>query len=64
MQNVNGEKTSLIFGEETFNLGGNDFIQETLGDLSFELSARTFFQLNPEQTVKLYNEVKEAAQLH
>jgi 23S rRNA (uracil1939-C5)-methyltransferase len=63
MQNVNGEKTSLIFGEETFNLGGNDFIQETLGDLSFELSARTFFQLNPEQTVKLYNEVKEAAQL-
>ena len=63
MQNINGEKTSLIFGEETFNLGGNDFIQETLGDLSFELSARTFFQLNPEQTVKLYNEVKEAAQL-
>ena len=63
MQNVNGEKTSLIFGEETVNLGGNDFIQETLGDLSFELSERTFFQLNPEQTVKLYNEVKEAAQL-
>ena len=63
MQNINGEKTSLIFGEETVNLGGNDFIQETLGDLSFELSARTFFQLNPEQTVKLYNEVKEAAQL-
>ena len=63
MQNINGEKTSLIFGDETVNLGGNDFIQETLGDLSFELSARTFFQLNPEQTVKLYNEVKEAAQL-
>ncbi len=63
MQNINGEKTSLIFGDETVNLGGEDFIQETLGDLSFELSARTFFQLNPEQTVKLYNEVKEAAQL-
>ena len=53
MQNINGEKTSLIFGEETINLDGNDFIQETLGDLSFELSARTFFQLNPEQTVRL-----------
>ena len=63
MQNINGEKTSLIFGDETINLGGNDFIQETLGDLSFELSARTFFQLNPEQTVKLYNEVKKAADL-
>ncbi|MBP2242674.1 tRNA (uracil-5-)-methyltransferase [Cytobacillus eiseniae] len=63
IQNINGQKTSLIFGEETVNLEGKDFIQETLGDLQFELSARTFFQLNPEQTVKLYNEVKKAAAL-
>ncbi|WP_313800418.1 23S rRNA (uracil(1939)-C(5))-methyltransferase RlmD [Cytobacillus sp.] len=63
IQNINGQKTSLIFGDETVNLEGSDFIQETLGDLQFELSARTFFQLNPEQTVKLYNEVKKAAAL-
>ncbi|AGK52260.1 TrmA family RNA methyltransferase [Bacillus sp. 1NLA3E] len=63
MQNINGAKTSLIFGEETVALDGEEFIQETLGDLSFELSARTFFQLNPVQTVKLYNEVKKAAAL-
>jgi 23S rRNA (uracil1939-C5)-methyltransferase len=63
VQNINGQKTSLIFGKETETLEGKDFIQETLGDLSFELSARTFFQLNPEQTVKLYNEVKKAAAL-
>ncbi|WP_061792560.1 23S rRNA (uracil(1939)-C(5))-methyltransferase RlmD [Cytobacillus firmus] len=63
IQNVNGEKTSIIFGQETMNLDGSDFIQETLGDLQFELSARTFFQLNPEQTVKLYNEVKRAVGL-
>ncbi|WP_379971023.1 23S rRNA (uracil(1939)-C(5))-methyltransferase RlmD [Ectobacillus sp. sgz5001026] len=63
MQNVNGEKTSLIFGDETFRLAGKEVIQETLGDLSFELSARAFFQLNPVQTVKLYNEAKKAAQL-
>lgn len=63
VQNVNGQKTSLIFGEETRLLEGREFIQETLGDLEFELSARTFFQLNPEQTVNLYNEVKEAAGL-
>ncbi|WP_394582904.1 23S rRNA (uracil(1939)-C(5))-methyltransferase RlmD [Cytobacillus firmus] len=63
IQNVNGEKTSIIFGQETTNLDGSDFIQETLGDLQFELSARTFFQLNPEQTVKLYNEVKKAVAL-
>jgi len=63
VQNINGQKTSLIFGEETVKLEGKEFIQETLGNLEFELSARTFFQLNPEQTVKLYNEVKEAAAL-
>lgn len=63
VQNINGEKTSLIFGDETLSLAGEDFIQETLGDLQFELSARTFFQLNPTQTVKLYDEVKKAAQL-
>jgi 23S rRNA (uracil1939-C5)-methyltransferase len=63
VQNVNEQKTSLIFGEETLSLAGEDYIQETLGDLHFELSARTFFQLNPQQTVKLYNEVKKAAAL-
>jgi 23S rRNA (uracil1939-C5)-methyltransferase len=63
VQNINGQKTSLIFGEETLSLAGEDFIQETLGDLQFELSARTFFQLNPVQTIKLYNEVKKAAAL-
>ncbi|MFS0862576.1 23S rRNA (uracil(1939)-C(5))-methyltransferase RlmD [Fredinandcohnia sp. 179-A 10B2 NHS] len=63
IQNINGQKTSLIFGDETIRLHGNEVIQETLGDLSFELSARAFFQLNPEQTIKLYDEVKKAAAL-
>jgi 23S rRNA (uracil1939-C5)-methyltransferase len=63
VQNINEQKTSLIFGEETLPLAGEEFIQETLGDLQFELSARTFFQLNPVQTIKLYNEVKSAAAL-
>jgi 23S rRNA (uracil1939-C5)-methyltransferase len=63
VQNINGQKTSVIFGNETNTLAGRDFIQETLGELDFELSARTFFQLNPTQTLKLYNEVKKAAEL-
>ncbi|MBK5433356.1 23S rRNA (uracil(1939)-C(5))-methyltransferase RlmD [Bacillus sp. TH25] len=63
MQNVNWRKTSVIFGDKTFKLAGKEVIQETLGDLSFELSARAFFQLNPEQTVVLYDEAKKAAAL-
>ncbi|WP_221568550.1 23S rRNA (uracil(1939)-C(5))-methyltransferase RlmD [Alkalihalobacillus sp. TS-13] len=63
LQNINGQKTSVIFGDETIHLEGDHTIQETLGDLSFELSARAFFQLNPVQTVKLYNEARRAAKL-
>lgn len=63
VQNINGNKTSLIFGEKTIHLRGEEVIQETLGDLNFELSARAFFQLNPTQTIKLYDEVKNAANL-
>ncbi|WP_100330381.1 23S rRNA (uracil(1939)-C(5))-methyltransferase RlmD [Bacillus xiapuensis] len=63
IQNINPKKTSLIFGEKTITLAGEETIEEQLGDYTYALSARAFFQLNPEQTVKLYNEVKKAAQL-
>lgn len=63
VQNVNTEKTSLVFGETTRTLFGKPTIHEELGELSFDLSARAFFQLNPEQTVKLYDEIKRAAKL-
>jgi tRNA (uracil-5-)-methyltransferase len=56
-------KKRRLFLEKTLPLAGEEYIQETLGDLQFELSARTFFQLNPVQTIKLYNEVKSAAAL-
>lgn len=63
VQNVNNKSTSLIFGDKTIHLAGEEVINESLGELSYELSARTFFQLNPTQTVKLYNEAKKAADL-
>ncbi|WP_413375201.1 23S rRNA (uracil(1939)-C(5))-methyltransferase RlmD [Alkalihalobacillus sp. 1P02AB] len=61
--NINNQKTSLIFGEKTVHLDGEEVIEEKLGDISFDLSARAFFQLNPKQTVQLYNEAKKAAKL-
>lgn len=63
MQNVNPRATPLIFGEVTRRLWGTERIEERLGPLRFWLSPRAFFQLNPEQTVKLYNVVREAAGL-
>ncbi|CAM3665011.1 23S rRNA (uracil(1939)-C(5))-methyltransferase RlmD [Marinicrinis lubricantis] len=62
-QNINPHKTSLIFGDETLHLWGKETMEERLGELRYELSPRAFFQLNPEQTLKLYDEVKRAAAL-
>ncbi|EUJ40356.1 23S rRNA (uracil(1939)-C(5))-methyltransferase RlmD [Brochothrix campestris] len=63
MQNVNQEKTSLVFGEETFVLAGKETISETMTGISYDLSARAFFQLNPEQTEKLYRKVANVLEL-
>lgn len=63
MQNVNPKQTSLIFGDKTLHITGKEFIDEHMNEFAYELSARSFFQLNPEQTVKLYDEVKKAAAL-
>ncbi|MEG0258531.1 MAG: 23S rRNA (uracil(1939)-C(5))-methyltransferase RlmD [Lysinibacillus sp.] len=62
-QNINRDRSSLIFGEETIVLDGKETIHEELGELAFDLSARAFFQLNPIQTVHLYDEIKKAAAL-
>lgn len=63
MQNVNGEKTNVIFGNETICLYGKSFIIDSIGDIQFEISARSFYQVNPVQTEVLYGQALEYAQL-
>ena len=61
--NINTEDTHEIFGSEMIHIAGEKFITDKLGRFKFNLSPRAFYQLNPEQTVKLYNQVKHAAML-
>ena len=61
--NVNMDNTPLVFGDKTRIIWGAERMKERLGDLTFELSPRAFFQLNPEQTAKLYDRAKAAAAL-
>ncbi len=63
MQNVNSEKTNVIFGDDTINLWGKDVIIDTIGDVRFEISARSFYQVNPEQTEVLYKQALDYADL-
>ncbi|MCF6166074.1 RNA methyltransferase TrmA [Furfurilactobacillus rossiae] len=63
MQNVNQSKTSLVWGDKTTKLMGQDYITETLLGKQFQLSPRAFLQLNPKQTTRLYEETIKALDL-
>ncbi|WP_375663920.1 hypothetical protein, partial [Bartonella sp. CL63NXGY] len=54
MQNVNPGDTPLVWGDRMIHLAGQETIIESLMGLDFKLSARSFLQLNPEQTETLY----------
>lgn len=51
---INTEKTNVIMGKEIRVLWGQDRIHDTLGGISFAISPLSFYQVNPEQTEKLY----------
>lgn len=63
VQNVNSKRTNVIFGEETVPLWGEDVITDTIGDIRFAISARSFYQVNPVQTEVLYRKALEYAAL-
>ncbi len=63
MQNINKGKTSIIMGSETIHLAGKETIDEKLNQATYTLSARAFFQLNPQQTSVLYAEARKAMKL-
>lgn len=54
VQNVNTRKTSVVLGDQEKVLYGSGFIEDTLCDLKFRISARSFYQINHEQTQVLY----------
>lgn len=63
VQNINAKRTNVIFGEKTKVLWGEDVIYDYIGDVKFAISARSFYQVNPEQTKVLYEKALEYAQL-
>ncbi|MEE1130915.1 MAG: 23S rRNA (uracil(1939)-C(5))-methyltransferase RlmD [Caryophanon sp.] len=63
VQNINNKKTNVIFGDETVVLFGKETIVDTIGDIQFEISARSFYQVNPTQTEVLYKQALDYAQL-
>ncbi len=61
--NCNTENTNVILGKRTLTLWGKDVIEDRIGDVRYEISARSFYQVNPEQTAKLYQTALDYADL-
>jgi 23S rRNA (uracil1939-C5)-methyltransferase len=61
--NVNPTSTPIMLGEYSEVLYGNGYITDTLCGLTFRISPRSFYQVNPIQTEKLYTLAKEFASL-
>ena len=61
--NVNNKKTSMVLGEKETVLYGKGFIEDTLCDYVFRISSKSFYQINVEQTEKLYRKAIELAAL-
>lgn len=61
--NTNREKTNVILGKENKVIYGDGKINDYIGDLVFEISPLSFFQVNPMQTEVLYNKALEYADL-
>jgi 23S rRNA (uracil1939-C5)-methyltransferase len=63
VMNVNPKKASVAVGIEEHLLGGRDHIRESVGGLTFQVSANSFFQTNSAQAERLFTIVLEAAAL-
>lgn len=60
---INQEKTNVIMGKKIVNLYGPGYITDYIGDVKYQISPLSFYQVNPAQTEKLYGTALEYAGL-
>lgn len=63
VQNINDQDTSMVLGEREKVLYGKGYITDTLCGKEFRISSRSFYQINPIQTEKLYQKAIHLASL-
>ena len=62
--NINEKQGNVILGKSCVTIWGEDFIYDILGDIKFKISPLSFYQVNPLQTVHLYNKAVELCNLN
>ncbi|WP_027964084.1 23S rRNA (uracil(1939)-C(5))-methyltransferase RlmD [Halalkalibacillus halophilus] len=63
IHNHNPKQTNVIQGRDSRTLFGDAEITDYVEDLSFSISSQSFYQVNPEQTEKLYQQALKFAEL-
>ncbi|EPM6859743.1 23S rRNA (uracil(1939)-C(5))-methyltransferase RlmD [Enterococcus hirae] len=63
VQNINEEKTNVILGDKEKVLYGRSYIEDQLLGKTYRISSKSFYQVNTEQTEKLYQTTIEFAAL-
>lgn len=61
--NVNDKRTSMVLGDRETMIYGKGYIEDVLCGLTFRISSKSFYQINPVQTEKLYGKAMELAGL-
>ena len=61
--NVNDKRTSMVLGDRETTIYGKGYIEDVLCGLRFRISSKSFYQINPVQTEKLYGKAMELAGL-
>ncbi len=61
--NVNDKQTSMVLGDKEKAIYGPGFILDTMCGMEFKISPKSFYQVNPVQTEKLYAKAIDLAQL-
>ncbi len=62
-KNINSKNTNVILGNKTEIIFGDGYIEDYIGKFKFKISPRSFYQVNPVQTEKLYSKAVEYASL-
>ena len=63
IHNVNAKNTNVVLGPENHVLWGEPTIHDQLLGIDFTISPLSFYQVNPQQTEKLYQAAIDAAEL-
>ena len=61
IHNINPYDTNLVLGDRETVLYGKGYIEDELMGCTFRISAKSFYQINPQQTEKLYKTAIEYA---